>query len=256
MKLAKEDSIAASSLWEIFRRRLRSHRILSKILDISVPSGDRAIISLACSKNLCKPFFPVIRVTWKGKSISIRNTVYALLQWLYFNFSEEPGFGQHRVPDLHGHQRPARRTCHHQARALAHAGSAGREQSRRHQQHEHVGGDGGAALPPGREGETAGEGRPERRPQDRGGEGGAHQALLRRHLHTDRQAHLQAGADSEIPSSAFGQSTETTGTKQGNQSIGQYLSVHKDSFSHPPTNRRLEEAVVGDWPKMMKFKSS
>ncbi|GBO41265.1 hypothetical protein AVEN_73635-1 [Araneus ventricosus] len=32
-------------------------------------------------------------------------------------------------------------------------------------------------------------------------------------------------------------------------------SVHKDSFSNPPTNRRLQEAVVGDWPKMMKFKS-
>ncbi|GBO13146.1 hypothetical protein AVEN_90963-1 [Araneus ventricosus] len=41
----------------------------------------------------------------------------------------------------------------------------------------------------------------------------------------------------------------------GNQSIGQYLSVHKDSFSNPPNNRRLEEAVVGDWPKMMKFKA-
>ncbi|GBM33261.1 hypothetical protein AVEN_101608-1 [Araneus ventricosus] len=41
----------------------------------------------------------------------------------------------------------------------------------------------------------------------------------------------------------------------GNQSIGQYLSVHKDSFSNPPTNRRLEEAVVGDWPTMMKFKA-
>ncbi|GBN21751.1 hypothetical protein AVEN_171331-1 [Araneus ventricosus] len=33
---------------------------------------------------------------------------------------------------------------------------------------------------------------------------------------------------------------------RGNQSIGQYLSVHKDFFGHPPTNRRLEEAVVGD----------
>ncbi|GBN41842.1 hypothetical protein AVEN_196065-1 [Araneus ventricosus] len=43
---------------------------------------------------------------------------------------------------------------------------------------------------------------------------------------------------------------------RGNQSIGQYLSVHKDSFSNPPTNRRLEEAVVVDWPKMMKFKAS
>ncbi|GBN51973.1 hypothetical protein AVEN_258162-1 [Araneus ventricosus] len=42
---------------------------------------------------------------------------------------------------------------------------------------------------------------------------------------------------------------------QGNQSICQYLSVHKDSFSNPPTNRRLEEAVVCDWPKMMKFKA-
>ncbi|GBM12099.1 hypothetical protein AVEN_245493-1 [Araneus ventricosus] len=42
----------------------------------------------------------------------------------------------------------------------------------------------------------------------------------------------------------------------GNQSIGQYLSIHKDSFSDPPTNRRLEEAVVVDWPKMMKFKAS
>ncbi|GBN44782.1 hypothetical protein AVEN_6154-1 [Araneus ventricosus] len=41
----------------------------------------------------------------------------------------------------------------------------------------------------------------------------------------------------------------------GNQSICQYLSVHKDSFSNPPTNRRLEEAAVGDWPKMMKFKA-
>ncbi|GBO36007.1 hypothetical protein AVEN_87639-1 [Araneus ventricosus] len=40
-----------------------------------------------------------------------------------------------------------------------------------------------------------------------------------------------------------------------NQSIRQYLSVHKDSFSNLPTNRRLEEAVVGDWPKMMKFKA-
>ncbi|GBM12718.1 hypothetical protein AVEN_228512-1 [Araneus ventricosus] len=42
----------------------------------------------------------------------------------------------------------------------------------------------------------------------------------------------------------------------GNQSIGQYLSVHKDSFSNPPTNGHLEEAVVVDWPKMMKFKAS
>ncbi|GBM90654.1 hypothetical protein AVEN_141685-1 [Araneus ventricosus] len=42
----------------------------------------------------------------------------------------------------------------------------------------------------------------------------------------------------------------------GNQSIGHYLYVHKDSFSNPPTNRRLEEAVVVDWPKMMKFKAS
>ncbi|GBO37087.1 hypothetical protein AVEN_176223-2-1, partial [Araneus ventricosus] len=41
-----------------------------------------------------------------------------------------------------------------------------------------------------------------------------------------------------------------------NQSIGQYLSVHKDSFSTPPTNRRFEEAVVVDWSKMMKFKAS
>ncbi|GBM30037.1 hypothetical protein AVEN_165605-1 [Araneus ventricosus] len=41
----------------------------------------------------------------------------------------------------------------------------------------------------------------------------------------------------------------------GNQSIDQYLSVHEDSFSNPPTNGRLEEAVVGDWPKMMKFKA-
>ncbi|GBM67145.1 hypothetical protein AVEN_195006-1 [Araneus ventricosus] len=41
----------------------------------------------------------------------------------------------------------------------------------------------------------------------------------------------------------------------GSQSIGQYLSLHKDSFSNPPTNRRLEEAVVVDWPKMMAFKA-
>ncbi|GBL79542.1 hypothetical protein AVEN_18126-1 [Araneus ventricosus] len=41
----------------------------------------------------------------------------------------------------------------------------------------------------------------------------------------------------------------------GNQSIGQYLSVLKDSFSNPPTIRCLEEADVGVWPKMMKFKA-
>ncbi|GBO44087.1 hypothetical protein AVEN_251506-1, partial [Araneus ventricosus] len=41
-----------------------------------------------------------------------------------------------------------------------------------------------------------------------------------------------------------------------NQSIGQYSSVHKDSFSNPPTHRRLEEAVVADWPTVMKFKAS
>ncbi|GBM37242.1 hypothetical protein AVEN_15800-1 [Araneus ventricosus] len=40
------------------------------------------------------------------------------------------------------------------------------------------------------------------------------------------------------------------------QSTGQYLSVHKDSFSYPATNRRLEEAVVVDWPELMKFKAS
>ncbi|GBM61637.1 hypothetical protein AVEN_56241-1 [Araneus ventricosus] len=43
---------------------------------------------------------------------------------------------------------------------------------------------------------------------------------------------------------------------QANQSIGQYLSVHKEHFNNPPTNRRLEEMVVVDWPKMVKFKSS
>ncbi|GBM34282.1 hypothetical protein AVEN_253006-1 [Araneus ventricosus] len=42
----------------------------------------------------------------------------------------------------------------------------------------------------------------------------------------------------------------------GNQSIGKYLSVHKDPFSNPPTKRRLEEAVVVDWPMMMMFKAS
>ncbi|GBN32156.1 hypothetical protein AVEN_136394-1 [Araneus ventricosus] len=36
----------------------------------------------------------------------------------------------------------------------------------------------------------------------------------------------------------------------GNQSIGQYLSVHKDSFSNPPTNRRLEEAIVACHDKL------
>ncbi|GBO15120.1 Retrovirus-related Pol polyprotein from transposon TNT 1-94 [Araneus ventricosus] len=44
--------------------------------------------------------------------------------------------------------------------------------------------------------------------------------------------------------------------RPGNQAFGQYLSVHKDSLSKPPTNRRLEEADVVDWPKMMKFKAS
>ncbi|GBN94297.1 hypothetical protein AVEN_252973-1 [Araneus ventricosus] len=38
-----------------------------------------------------------------------------------------------------------------------------------------------------------------------------------------------------------------------NESIGQDLSVHKDSFSNPATNRHHEEVVVVDWPKMRKF---
>ncbi|GBO40714.1 hypothetical protein AVEN_71157-1 [Araneus ventricosus] len=42
---------------------------------------------------------------------------------------------------------------------------------------------------------------------------------------------------------------------QRKQSIGQYLSVHKEPSSNPPTNRRLEEAAVVDWPKMMRFKA-
>ncbi|GBN28916.1 Protein eva-1 C [Araneus ventricosus] len=42
----------------------------------------------------------------------------------------------------------------------------------------------------------------------------------------------------------------------GNQSFDQYLSVHNDAFSNPPTSRRLEEAVVGDWLMMIKFKAS
>ncbi|GBO14097.1 hypothetical protein AVEN_251313-1 [Araneus ventricosus] len=42
----------------------------------------------------------------------------------------------------------------------------------------------------------------------------------------------------------------------GNPSIDQYLSFQKDSFSNSPTNRRLEEAVVVDCPKMIKFKAS
>ncbi|GBN57013.1 hypothetical protein AVEN_16476-1 [Araneus ventricosus] len=44
--------------------------------------------------------------------------------------------------------------------------------------------------------------------------------------------------------------------RRGKESIGQYSSVHKDSFSNPPTNRRLEEEVVVDWSKMMEFKAS
>ncbi|GBN34867.1 hypothetical protein AVEN_240997-1 [Araneus ventricosus] len=48
----------------------------------------------------------------------------------------------------------------------------------------------------------------------------------------------------------------TSANVSGNQSIDHYLSVHKDSFSNPPTNRRIEEAVVGDWRKMMKFEAS
>ncbi|GBN97136.1 hypothetical protein AVEN_132053-1 [Araneus ventricosus] len=38
-----------------------------------------------------------------------------------------------------------------------------------------------------------------------------------------------------------------------NQSIGQYSL---DSFSNPPTNRRLEETVAIDWSRMMKLKAS
>ncbi|GBM98664.1 hypothetical protein AVEN_214676-1 [Araneus ventricosus] len=39
----------------------------------------------------------------------------------------------------------------------------------------------------------------------------------------------------------------------GNQSIGQYLSVHEESFSNPPTNRRLEEAVAGEDDEIQSF---
>ncbi|GBM01222.1 hypothetical protein AVEN_253620-1 [Araneus ventricosus] len=34
------------------------------------------------------------------------------------------------------------------------------------------------------------------------------------------------------------------------------LQGHLLVGGNPPTNRRLEEAVVVDWPKMMKFKAS
>ncbi|GBO27568.1 hypothetical protein AVEN_242486-1 [Araneus ventricosus] len=46
------------------------------------------------------------------------------------------------------------------------------------------------------------------------------------------------------------------------EEINPLAIVHKDSylfiktFSNPPINRRLEETVVGDWPKMMKCKAS
>ncbi|GBO16230.1 hypothetical protein AVEN_72905-1 [Araneus ventricosus] len=43
--------------------------------------------------------------------------------------------------------------------------------------------------------------------------------------------------------------------ERGSQFIGQYLSVHKELFCNPPTNRRLEEAIDVDWFKMMKFKA-
>ncbi|GBM66263.1 hypothetical protein AVEN_35541-1 [Araneus ventricosus] len=46
------------------------------------------------------------------------------------------------------------------------------------------------------------------------------------------------------------------GGEVGNQSIYQYLPVHKDSSSNLPSNRRLEEAVFGDCPNMMKFKAA
>ncbi|GBL74232.1 hypothetical protein AVEN_235239-1 [Araneus ventricosus] len=44
--------------------------------------------------------------------------------------------------------------------------------------------------------------------------------------------------------------------EHGNHSIGQYLSIHKDSFSKPPANRRVEKAVLVDRSQMMKFKAS
>ncbi|GBN47190.1 CD109 antigen [Araneus ventricosus] len=41
----------------------------------------------------------------------------------------------------------------------------------------------------------------------------------------------------------------------GNQSIVQYLSVHKDSYSNPPNQQTPRESGFY-WPKMMKFKAS
>ncbi|GBN05016.1 hypothetical protein AVEN_164094-1 [Araneus ventricosus] len=39
-----------------------------------------------------------------------------------------------------------------------------------------------------------------------------------------------------------------------NPLVNIYLFIK--TLSNPPTNRCLEETVVGDWPKMMKFKAS
>ncbi|GBL88920.1 hypothetical protein AVEN_159012-1 [Araneus ventricosus] len=60
----------------------------------------------------------------------------------------------------------------------------------------------------------------------------------------------------EIKIVEIGRVVEAGELSEGNQSIGQYLSVHKDSFSNTPTNRRFEEAIVVDRPKLMEFKVS
>ncbi|GBN60767.1 hypothetical protein AVEN_99888-1 [Araneus ventricosus] len=87
-----------------------------------------------------------------------------------------------------------------------------------------------------------------------------HPAVMKRKINLNasrgrKRMRLLTDSEDDSEESNERQNIEIAIDGSGNQSIGQYLSVHKDSFSHRPTNRRLEEAVVGDWPKMMKFKA-
>ncbi|GBN68560.1 hypothetical protein AVEN_114854-1 [Araneus ventricosus] len=75
-------------------------------------------------------------------------------------------------------------------------------------------------------------------------------------LTCNRPTNTARGFGERLPTQVSSSSSDRCSKWRGNPSIGQNLSVHKDSFTQPPTNRRLEETPVVDWPEMMKSKAS
>ncbi|GBN11760.1 hypothetical protein AVEN_272696-1 [Araneus ventricosus] len=66
------------------------------------------------------------------------------------------------------------------------------------------------------------------------------------------KAEMALESNPELPISDIGDKGARI-TGEINPLANIYLFIK--TLSNPPTNRRLKEAVVGDWPKMMKFKA-